>query len=130
MFQQHPPIVGECCIDLCRSFQIAVERTPQILLAGKVGAIANPDGQIGRANFLPDLDALDIMLDRLLARSLQCRGERTGVVAVRLPGLILKRVRIDRIETKAETFRLLAKRRIVANLVPRKVRANARGHRR
>ncbi len=47
MFQQHPPIVGQRRIDLSCSLQIAVQAAGEVLLAREVGAVADPDGEVG-----------------------------------------------------------------------------------
>ena len=117
MFEQHPPIIGQRHIDLRCRVEIAVERAAQILLPRKISAVADPDRQRGRPQLPPDLDTLDVVLDRLLACRLQRRSERAGIVAIGLPRLVLKRVAVNRIEPEAKARSFFAQRGIIADLV-------------
>jgi hypothetical protein len=120
-------IVGQRGIDVRCGVKIAVEAAAKVLLAGEVGAIANPHGEVGRAELAADLDAFDVVLDRLRPDLGVGRGQRSAGVAVRLAGLVLEGVRIDRIEAEPETGGFLAQGGVVAHLVPGEVRRDARG---
>jgi hypothetical protein len=54
---------------LCGGIEIAVEAAVEILLVGKIGAVADPDGECVRAEPLADFDTLDVMVYGLLTRS-------------------------------------------------------------
>ena len=68
VLQQHAPVSRQCRIDTRGRLEIAIERARQILLTGKVAAIADPDRDRFGAELLADADALDVVLDGLLPR--------------------------------------------------------------
>ena len=127
VLQQHPPVVGQGVIDLGGRLQIAVEAAGEVLLAGEVGPVADPDGEVPGAELPTDLDAFDVVLDRLGAGRRHGRGERAGGVGLGLAGLVLEGVGVHRVEAEAERGGLLAQGGVVAHLVPGKVRRDARG---
>ena len=70
---------GSACVDSRGGLEVTLEGRAQVLLAGKVRAIADPHGQRPRAKACAGLDAVDVVLDGL------CAHRRS--VCVRLPNL-------------------------------------------
>ena len=71
VLDEHAPIGGNCRINGARALQIAVQGVAELLLAGKICAIADPHGQRLRTQGLAELYAFDIVLHSLGAH----RGE-------------------------------------------------------
>ena len=76
-------------------------------LAGEVRAVADPDRQRLGAERLADLDAFEIVLDRLPARRGVGVRERAELVGERLARLVLEGVGVHRVEAEAERRRLV-----------------------
>ena len=66
VLEKHAPVVGQARVDLAHRFEIPVERAVEVRLAGKVRAVGDPDRQRLRAELLADLDAFDVVRDRLI----------------------------------------------------------------
>ncbi len=124
VFEQHAPVVRQGRVDLVCAVEVAVERGPEVLLAGEISAVADPDGQGGRPELAADLDAFDVVGDRLVAHRLVGRGQAAVLVGMDLAGLVLKGVGIDRIEAQVQAFGLFAQGPVVADLVPGEMRRN------
>src|SRR5215472_12927150 len=126
VLEEYPPVSRERRDDLAHRVNIAVERLGQIRLAGKVRAVGDPDGQRFRTELAADLDAFDVVRDRLSAHTRISMRQRAELVRKLLPRLILERVGIDRVEDKAVHRSLFAQGGIVVDLVPRNVRRDRR----
>ena len=130
VLEEHPPVAGQARIDLGKRLEIPVEHAIEVRLAGEVGAVGDPHRQRLRAELLADLDAFEIMRDRLVPHGLRRVGQRAELVGELLPGLVLKGVGIDRVEADAERLGEFGERAIIADLVPREMRrAGRRGAR-
>ena len=100
MLQKHLPIGGEPGINLMHRLQVAVKSLGQVGLSGKIRAITNPHSQRLGAKLLPERNAFQIVGNRQIARFGIGVGERTKLIGMRLPGLILKCVGIYGVKTK------------------------------
>ena len=126
VLEQHAPVVGQRAIDRRGRIEIAVERARQARLAGEIRAVADPHRQRLRAQRAADLDALDIVGDRLLAHRLVGMGERAELVRQRLARLVLEGVGVDGVERETVALRRLAQLGVVLDLVPREMRRDGR----
>ena len=127
MFDEHRPIGGQGGVNVLHGGKVILEHAREALLAGEVGAVADPDRDGLAPELLADLDAADVVGHGLGA----CRGtgigERAVFVAVGLVDLVLKGVRIHRIEAEAVLRRLLPQGVVIRHLVPREMRADGAG---
>ena len=96
-------------------------RAADVVLARVVGAVGQPDLEVARAGLGHDLDAAQVVVDRLLADRRVDVGEAAELVVVVLEG-----VRVDGAERDAVVLGVRAERRVVVDLIPRDVQ----GHRR
>ena len=128
VLKQHPPIVRQSVVDFARGIEVAIEASGKILLPRKIGTVADPYRQVGRAELAADFDAFDVMFDRLTARAGVLRGERAVGISMNLAQLVLERVGIYRVPAKFQCGGFLAQRLEITDLVPRKVRRHARCH--
>ena len=63
---QHQPLIGpDPLIDLSEAIRQPVLAAPDITLPGVIGAVGQPDLQVSRPGLVHDLDALEMMIDRL-----------------------------------------------------------------
>ena len=74
----------------------------------------------------PDLDAFEIMRDRLPAHGAVGVGERAELVGQRLARLVLERVGVDGVEAEAQRLRALGQLAVIGDLVPGKMRRAGR----
>ncbi len=124
VFEEHPP-VGRQARGRSRSATRDTSRNAvQVRLAGEVGAVGDPHRQRLRPELLADLDAFEVVRDRLVARRLLAMGQRAELVGERLTGLVLEGVGVDGVEADAERLRPLGELAIVADLVPRESAAS------
>ncbi len=105
VLDEHAPVRRQGRVDLAGRFEITLERTTQVLLAGKIRAVTDPDRQRLRAEQLADANAVDVVVDRLGAHGGIGMREAAELIGKLLAGAILERVRIDRIETQPERGR-------------------------
>ncbi len=83
------------------------------VLAGVVGAVGEPEGEVRRARRLGDRDALQQVIGRLASH------RRVRVAdAAELVRFLLEQVRIDGADPQAEIRRMLPQRTVVVDLVP------------
>ncbi len=97
-----------------------------MLLARKVGAIADPQCQGVGTQCLADADAIDVVLDCLGPHSGIGVSQATVLIRQRLSRPILKGVGVDGIETEPERRRLLLEPRQILGPVPGKVQRDGR----
>ena len=126
VFEKHPPAVGQPRVDFAQKVEVRAEDAIEVRLPGEIGAVGDPDGQRLRPELLADLDALEIVRDRLVAHSPVAVGQRTELVRELLTGLVLKRVGVDRVKADAKRLRLFGKLAVIADLVPREMRRAGR----
>src|SRR6185503_11884757 len=88
MFDEEAPVVRQRRVDLAHTLEVACEHAAEMLLAGKVSTVANPNGVRLRAERLANLNALQVMLDCLLANFLVRMRETTKFVRALLAGPI------------------------------------------
>lgn len=123
---QHEPLrVAEPRVDPGERVVQAVLTRAHVVLAGVVGALGEPDLQIARAGRIHDVDAGEVVVDRLASDAVVVVGERAELVV-----LVLERVRVDGAQRHAEVFGVTAQRRVVVDRVPRDVQRHGRGERR
>ncbi len=67
VFGEQLPVIRQALVDGLQAVQIAVELAGEILLAGEVRSIADPDGQGLGAQVRADFDTLKVVVDGLLA---------------------------------------------------------------
>ena len=130
VLDQHSPAIRQSCVDLSRRFQIPIERSRQILLTREIRAVANPHSQRIRTKLPSDFDAFDVVFHSLLTRRGHRGRKRSSRVALLLVRLILKGIRIHRIEGEPQCFGLFPQCAIVVDLVPGEVRRDPRRDRR
>ena len=94
----------------------------EVLLAGKVRAVSDPDRESHRPKLLADRDALEIVRDRLRAHRRISMSQATVLVRVGLPGLILEGIGINGGKAQAERLGVPAQRSNIIHAVPRDVR--------
>ena len=70
MLDKNAPVVGQRGVNLAHAFEVAFQCAAEVLLAGKIPAVADPDRVGFRAQRFADLDAFDVVLDGLLAHRL------------------------------------------------------------
>src|SRR5207237_3215593 len=123
MLDEEPPVRGQSLVDVAHAVEVQLKHATKVLLTGEVSAVADPDRVSLRADLLPQLDALDVVLDGLPADGRVRVCERAVLVGLRLVDLILKRVRVHRVEVQAARARELDERvgglRLVAGDVAR-----------
>ena len=86
-------LVADAVVDLLQRVSESVLAAAQVGLSGIVGSVGEPDLEVARAGRVHDVDALEVMVDRLLPH-----GQVDVSEAPQLVGLILKCVRVDRSE--------------------------------
>jgi hypothetical protein len=112
------PIIRKRRVNCLHRVEIAFEGPGEIALAGEVGAVADPDRQCLGTERLADLDAFEIMLDRLAPGRGIGVGEGAELVGMRLTGRVRKGVRVHRVEAQAERRALLLQGPKIGDLVP------------
>src|SRR5262245_45913358 len=83
------------------AFQVSLERATRVNLAREVSAIGDPNRKRLRAENSAYLDALDVVFDSLQSHARIGMSETTEVVRQFLTTLVLKRIRIHRIEVES-----------------------------
>ncbi len=120
---QHQPLLRpELRVDLGERLGDGVLPGADVVLARVVRAVREPDLQVARARRRHDLQALEVVVDRLAAHARVPGGQRPELV-----GLLLERVRVDRPELHALVLRVAAQGREVLDAVPRDVQGDGRG---
>src|SRR5262245_46993969 len=61
VLHKHSPVAGERGVNLAHALEVTVQRMTEVLLAGEIAAIGNPDGVRFGAQRLSDLNAFDIV---------------------------------------------------------------------
>jgi hypothetical protein len=118
VLEEHAPVGRQRGVDLARAVQVAIEGAAEVLLAGEVAAVADPHRQRLAAELAPDLDALEIVLDRLRARGSVGVREAAELVAVSLALLVAEGVGVHGVEGQAGGGRGAAQLAPIAALVP------------
>ena len=119
---QHQALIrSDSLIDLREAVSEPVLTAPDITLAGVVGAVGKPDLQVSRPGLVHDLDALEMVVDRLAAYRLIDVGQAAELVDVVLEG-----VGVDRAERYTKISGIVPERSVVLDLVPRDVQRNLR----
>src|SRR3954470_19720042 len=98
VFDQQTPVMRERFIDVLKRIDGSIERAPEVLLPREIRAIAQPDNERIAAKRLAEFDAANVMLDSPSADRRIGVRKRTEFVRVLLATLILKGVRVHRIE--------------------------------
>ena len=126
VLDEQPPVGGEPRVDAGRGFEVALEGTREVLLAGEVGAIADPQRQRLRAELATDADAVEVMLDRLRAH--RGRGVRQApeLVGLALAALVLESVGVHGIEAEPEARGVRLERAVVLAGIPGQVQRDGR----
>ena len=89
---EQAPVLRQRRVDRLHRIEIALEAPREMRLAGKVRPVADPDGQRLGADRLADLDAFDVVLDRLARATPGIRvAQRAELVGLRLPGRVRRR---------------------------------------
>ncbi len=114
-------VVADPRVDLLQGVGEAVLAGADVVLAGVVGAVGEPDLEVARARGVHHVDALEVVVDRLLADAGIPVGQAAELVVVVLEG-----VGVDRAELHAEVLRVGAQRGVVVDLVPRDVQRDLR----
>ena len=113
-------LAGQALVDLASESQ-AVLTGAHVGLARVVRAVGEPDLQVARSGRVHDVDALEVVVDRLPADG-RIVGEGAELVL-----LVLERVRVDGAERDTEVLGVAAQGAVVVDLVPRDVQGDARG---
>jgi hypothetical protein len=106
--------------------KVTLQRACEILLAGQVGAVADPDRERRRPELPSYVDARDIMCHRLRTDAGVGRRQAAVAVAVGLPRLVLERIGIYRVEPEPQRRRFFPQGTVILYLIPRKMRRHAR----
>ena len=126
VLEKDPPVVGERVVDRAHAVEISLERLTKRHLPRKVAAVADPHRQRLRSEHRADPNAFEVVLDGLAAN----RGirMRQAAVLVRewLTGLVLKGVRVHRIDVQSASPRERPELGRAVGLVPRNVQRDAR----
>jgi hypothetical protein len=112
----------EHCVDLLQRVGQPLLPVAQVVLARVVGAVGQPQLQVGGAGLPHDLDALGVVLYGLAADRLVGVRERAELVVV-----VLEQVRVDAADLHAEVGGVLGELAEVVDLVPRDVQGDPRG---
>ena len=107
-------VVAESRVDLPERVAEAILPSTHVVLAGVVGSLGEPDLQVARTCGVHDVDALEVMVDRLPPNALVVVGERSELVV-----LVLERVRVDRAQRDTEVFGVGAQACEVVDLLER-----------
>ena len=122
VFEHDPLIAAEPVVDLLQRVGETVLPAAHIGLARVVGTLGEPDLQVARAGGVHDVDAFEVVVDRLAAHRVVIVGEAAEFVVVVLEG-----VGVDGAELHALVARMLAQGGEVVDLVPRDVQGDRRG---
>ncbi len=118
VLDQQQPVLRQRPVDGRGRVQVPLKGARQMLLARKVAAIADPQGQGVGPECLADADAIDVVRDRLSPHTGIGVCQATVLVGQRLPRPVLKGVGVDGIETEPESRRLLLQPRQILGPVP------------
>ena len=121
VLQQHPLMRREPGVDHGKSLGEPVLAGPDVVLAGVVGAIGEPQLQVPRTGLVHDVHAGQQVIQGLAAD----RGVGVGDAA-QLVVIILEHVRVNRPDRDPRLRREGCQRGIVVNLVPRDVHGHTR----
>ena len=121
VLEQHPLIVPEPLVHLRQRLGEALLAGDDVVLAGVVGAVGEPQLQVPRAGDVHDVDALQQVVERLAPDAGVGVGDRAELVVV-----VLEDVGVDRPDPHAELGGVLGQLVVVVHLVPRDVQRHAR----
>ncbi len=85
-------------IDLAHAVEVALQGLAQVELSGEVSAVADPDRVGARAQLHPQLQAVEVVLHRLAPNGRVGVAQAAELVRERLPGLVLERVGVHRVD--------------------------------
>ena len=122
VLEDEPLVLAESRVDLRKGVGEAVLAVAQVALAGVVRAVGEPDLQVAAAGDVHDVDALEVVGDRLGPDALVDVGQAAELVVVVLEG-----VGVDRAETHSEVLCDAAELVVVVHLVPRDVQSHRGG---
>src|SRR5262245_21448638 len=101
MFEENTPVVGQGLVYRMHAVPIAVQRPPRMYLAGKVPAVGDPHRQRFGAENLSNLDAVNIVFDRLPPHGRIGMRETAKFIRKFPSRLILERSGVHRIEMQS-----------------------------
>ncbi len=128
VLDEHPEAGGQRRVDRAQAVQVARECPAEVHLAREVPAVADPDRVRARAELHAQLQAVDVVLDRLPAdRRVRVR-QAAELVRQLLPGLVLEGVRVHRIDEEAARRGIRLELGRAVGLVPRDVERDPRRH--
>lgn len=123
VLQQHPLLVPEPLVDLGERLGQPVLPLTDVVLAGIVRTVREPQLQVPGPGRVHDVDALQQMIDRLAA------DRRLRVAdAAQLVVVVLEGVGVDGAQLHATLLGVLREGRVVLDLVPGDVQRHGRGH--
>src|SRR5829696_2341526 len=126
VLSEQSPVVRCRSVDLLQTFPHAIEAPTQRRLSWKIRAVREPDRDGLRPDQLADLDHAQMMLDRLAPHRRVGIAERAELIAQALARLILKGVRVHRVEPDAQPSCVVEHFIDVVELVPRDVEGQSR----
>ncbi len=112
----------DALVDLLQGVGEPVLATAHVILTRVVRAVGEPDLEVARPRLAHDVDALEVVVDRLLADLGVGVGDAAELVVV-----VLERVRVDCAEGDAVVGGVLAQVGVRVDLVPRDVQRDRRG---
>src|SRR5215213_9535680 len=112
---QHESLIGsDPLINRGEALGQSLLPAAEVALPGVVRAVRQPDLEVTRAGLVHDLDALEVMIDRLAPHRLVDMGQAAELVQVVLEG-----VGVDRAELQTKIGRVVTQGRVVLHPVPR-----------
>lgn len=121
VLEDHPLLGAEALVDRGEGVGEAILATADVLLTGVVGAVGEPDLEVAGAGRVHDVDAGEVVIDRLLPDHQVGVRERAELVVV-----VLERVRVDRAQRDALRRGEVAQSGVVVDPVPRNVQRHRR----
>ena len=91
----------------------------EVALSGVVRTVREPNFEVTGAGLVHDLDALEVMIDRLAPHRLVDMGQAAELVQVLLEG-----VGVDRAELQTKICRVVPQGRVILNPVPRNMQSD------
>ena len=122
VLEDHPLVRAEPGVDRGERLGQPVLAGADVVLAGVVGPVGEPQLEVARAGRVHDVDAVEQVAHRLPADARVRVADAPEHVVV-----VLERVRVDRPERHATRLRVAGEVGVVVDLVPRDVERDRRG---